>query len=271
MFWLALITAYVTPFYMMRAWWMTFMGKPRDEHVHSHAHETRLMYVPLVVLAVGTFVASYFLFRPMISDAAPAATAAAAVLATDGGKHTEAMNAAHHFLVFGVGGAFLVGFALAFAIYRNGLATADKIRRVLSPLHTLLVHKYFFDEVYDFVWVKGCILVARICRLIDTYVVDMIFNLSAAITERFAAFAGLIIDNHGVDGMVNGIAKSSMDFAGVVRGPQTGRIRNYVLFAVGVATIVLLCVLLAGWEAATAVASTADAAIPQVLMEKTLR
>ena len=82
MFWFAIITAYVTPFYMMRCWWMTFMGKPRDEHVHEHAHEIPLMYVPLVVLAVGTFWVSYWLFRPLIADGAPAATDAAMVMGT---------------------------------------------------------------------------------------------------------------------------------------------------------------------------------------------
>jgi len=62
--------AYVTPFYMMRCWWLTFMGQPRDEHVYAHAHESKLMYLPLVVLAAGTFFASYYLFRPMVADAA---------------------------------------------------------------------------------------------------------------------------------------------------------------------------------------------------------
>ena len=45
------------------------MGKPRDEHVYEHAHESPLMYLPLVVLAAGTFWASYFLFRPMVANA----------------------------------------------------------------------------------------------------------------------------------------------------------------------------------------------------------
>src|SRR5690606_11039915 len=35
LFILPLIIAYVAPLYMMRAWWMTFMGKPRDHHVHE--------------------------------------------------------------------------------------------------------------------------------------------------------------------------------------------------------------------------------------------
>ena len=256
MFWLAIFTAYVTPFYMMRAWWMTFMGKPRDEHVHQHAHEIPLMYVPLIVLAVGTFVSSYFIFRPMFADAAPAATAAAMVLATDGHSNTPAIAAAHDWLKFGVGGAFIVGFIIAFVIYRNGLATAEAIKRAAGPVHTLLVRKYYFDEVYDLVWVKGCIMIAKIARFIDTYVVDLIFDTLAASTERLAAFAGLIIDNQGVDGVVNGVAKSSVDFAGVMRSPQTGRIRNYVLFAVAAATIVIY-LLLWGLGSPTAVATAA--------------
>ncbi len=259
MFWFALITAYVTPFYMMRCWWLTFMGKPRDEHVHEHAHEIPLMYVPLVILAIGTFVASYFWFRPLIADAAPEATAAAMVMATDGTVHTEAIGAAHHFLMFGVGGAFIVGFLIAIAIYRNGLATAEAIKRRAGLLYVILEHKYFFDEVYDFVFVKGCILVARIARFFDTWFVDLIFNLLAGITERLSAFCGWVLDAHGVDGVVNGVAKTSMDLSDVFRGPQrTGRIRNYVLISVAVATVVVICVLVFGMDTGPAMATVAS-------------
>ena len=262
LFWIALITAYVTPFYMMRCWWMTFMGKPRDEEVHHHAHEIPLMYVPLVVLAIGTFVASYYPFRHLIADAAPAATAAAMVIATDGHVHSAAINSAHHWLMFGVGGAFIVGFVVAWVIYRKGLETPDMIRRRAGLLYVILEKKYFFDEVYNFVWVKGCILVARIARLIDTYVVDLFFDLAAAVTERLAAFSGLIVDNHGVDGVVNGIADSSMDLSDVVRTPQTGRVRNYVLFAAAVATVVLICVLIWWPESTREVMTLSDSTIP---------
>jgi NADH-quinone oxidoreductase subunit L len=44
--------AYVTAFYMTRCWMLTFWGKPRNQHLHDHAHESPIMYVPLVVLAV---------------------------------------------------------------------------------------------------------------------------------------------------------------------------------------------------------------------------
>lgn len=254
MFCLALFTAYVTPFYMMRCWWLTFMGKPRDEHVHEHAHETALMYIPLVVLAVGTVVASYFLFRPLISDASSAASAASMVLATDGHVHTPAIEAADRFLMVGGGGAFLVGFAVAIAIYGRGLATASSIKRALWPIHTLLEHKYYFDEVYNLVWVRGCVMVARIARLLDTYLVDLFFNMLATVTTWLAAFSGLILDDQGVDGVVHGIAKSSKDLGDVMRRPQTGRIRHYLLLATGAAAVVILC--FAVWGSGPAVGST---------------
>ncbi|MEK6675317.1 MAG: NADH-quinone oxidoreductase subunit L [Planctomycetota bacterium] len=246
MFYLALATAYVTPFYMMRAWWMTFMGKPRDEHVYHHAHESPLMFVPLIVLAGGTFVSSYFLFRPLIAQAAPVATNAVAVLAINGENHTPAIHAAHQWLAWGVGGAFVVGFAIAIVLYRKGLEAAESIRRVpiVNAVHIVLEHKYFIDELYDFLWVKGCLAVSKIARFVDTHLVDRIFDTLAYSTERLAAFSGLILDNQGVDGIVNGVAKTSMDVAGIVRTPQTGRIRNYVLFAAGATTAVVIVLMI---------------------------
>src|SRR5208282_4557071 len=59
LFVLPLLTAGITTFYMFRMWLMTFTGKPRDQHVYEHAHESPwLMTVPLIVLAVfSVFVA----------------------------------------------------------------------------------------------------------------------------------------------------------------------------------------------------------------------
>jgi NADH:ubiquinone oxidoreductase subunit 5 (subunit L)/multisubunit Na+/H+ antiporter MnhA subunit len=237
---------------MFRCWWMTFMGRPRDEHVYHHAHEMKLMYVPLIVLAAGTVLSGWFLFRHLLSDAAPAATAAALVLPTDGALHTPAIGAAHGWLTFGVGFAFVVGFALAFGIYRHGLDLAERIRRAIWPVHAVLEHKYFFDEVYDLVVVKGCLVVAAIARFIDTWIIDLIFDLSAAVTQRLAAFSGLVLDNHGVDGVVNGVAKTSTDIGWLLRSPQTGRIRHYVLFVAAAATIVFALILMYAAGAADA-------------------
>ncbi len=251
MFWLALITAYVTPFYMMRCWWMTFMGKPRDQHVYDHAHESPLMWVPLVALAISTFGASYFVFRPMIADAAGAATDATLVLGLDGVAESAEtasgalihVHEAHHWLAYGVGGSWVIAFFVAFLIYRNGLATGAKLKAAFGPLATLLEHKYYFDELYDFLLVRGCRLAAAVCRAFDTYVIDLFANLSASIVERFAVFSGRGVDAHVVDGVFNGLAAASMDVSDLVRSPQTGRIRNYVLFAAAAAVVVVMVML----------------------------
>ena len=89
-------------------------------------------------------------------------------------------------------------------------------------------------------------VVAKTCRFFDTWVVDMFYDTLAAVTERFAAFTGKVLDAQFVDGLFNGIAQSSMDLAGVSQRPQTGRIRNYVLFAVGVAAIAVVCLVYFG-------------------------
>ena len=235
LFWIPVAIAYVTPFYMMRCWWMTFMGKPRDDHVHDHAHESKLMYVPLVVLALGTVFASYWLFRPMVADAAPGTSLVSAI---DG----EKLNEAHHALAVIVGGAFVVGFLIAWLIYRRGLTTAENLARWLKPIHTVLVKKFYFDELYGLLLVGGIHVLRGVCYLFDKIVVDGLVNLSAKVTERVSRFSGEVLDNRGVDGAVNALGEGTWQLGGLARSAQVGRIRNYVLFAVGGATLVVLLV-----------------------------
>ena len=249
LFALPIVIAYVTPFYMMRLWWLTFMGKPRDEHVYEHAHEIKLMYVPLVVLAAGTVFCSYWVFRGMLASAAPAATDASLVVGLDGHAH-DASHAAgmvidhgvHGQLAWIVGGAFIIGFFFAWLIYRNGLELPARIAKmpVIRFFHRTLVQKVYFDHVYNFVLVRGCKDgVAWLARLFDTYVIDLICNLSAWLTERISANMSRYLDVGGVDGFIDGLANSAVKVGNTVRQPQTGRIRNYVLFAAGTAAVVV--------------------------------
>lgn len=266
MFWLALIIAYVTPFYMMRCWWLTFMGKPRDHHVHEHAHETPMMYVPLIVLAVGTFVSSYLWFRPLLAHSAPEATDAAMIVGLDGAaeaghgaEHAATagefidLHAAHEFLNLGVGWSWLAGFLLAWLIYRSGLATAQKLVKLpfIGTAHHVLENKLYFDHVYDFVLVRGCVGLAKLCRYVFDALVDGIVNVSAVLTARFASWTGRQLDmpiQRGdlglVDAVVNGVAEGMFRLGDGVRRPQSeGRIRVYLMVAAGSAAIVLMAVL----------------------------
>jgi NADH-quinone oxidoreductase subunit L len=53
------VMAYVTAFYMTRCWMLTFWGKPRNQHLYDHAHETPILWAPLAVLAVLAVIAGY--------------------------------------------------------------------------------------------------------------------------------------------------------------------------------------------------------------------
>ena len=249
LFWFPVIIAYVTPFYMMRVWWLTFMGKPRDVHVYEHAHESPLMKWPLVVLAVGTCFASWFLFRTLISDAAVATVANGSqlVLPIDGHEHIV-HHAAGGPLVWIVGFAFLIGFGLAWLIYRNGLNLAESIMQIpgVGAIHHCLSHKFYFDEVYNTVLVGGTKVLAWICAKADRWVLDytIIENLARAV-RGMAMFSGKTLDARGVDGVAEGLGKGAFEIGDVFRAMQTGRIRNYVLFSIGstaLAIIVLLYV-----------------------------
>jgi NADH-quinone oxidoreductase subunit L len=231
-----IIIAYVTPFYMMRAWWLTFMGKPRDHHVHEHAHESPLMYIPLVVLAGGTIFASYWLFRPMVEHAAPAGFLVPSINGEELGHHL------HKSLAFLVGPAFVIGFAVAIVIYRKGTGLAEAIASRLKPLHALLEHKFYFDEIYGWLLVGGLHLIKQVSYAFDQYVVDALVNLSAAVTERLSRFSGDDLDGGIVDGAVNAVGEGTWRLGGLVRTPQVGRIRNYILFAACSVTVVVLLV-----------------------------
>ncbi len=239
LFWVPVIVAYITPFYMMRCWWLTFMGRPRDDHVHAHARESALMVVPLVVLAAGTLVCGLVLFRPLVAEVAPAGLLAPTV---DGHE----LHEVHHALMPIVGGAFVVGFAVAIALYARGLSLAAAIARRLRPLHRLLEHKFYFDELYGLVLVGGTHLLKGLCDLFDRIVVDGIVDALSASTVRLARFSGRDLDERVVDGAVNGVGRTTWELGGAAGSLQTGRIRLYILLAAGGVTAMVWLALAAG-------------------------
>jgi NADH-quinone oxidoreductase subunit L len=101
LFFVAAGGAAITAFYMFRLWFMTFAGPPRNKHVYDHAHESpRIMYVPLVILAVFAVAAGWstntfnidglvgnFGIEPLLEQARP--------LGTSGEVHGVLMNVVH--------------------------------------------------------------------------------------------------------------------------------------------------------------------------------
>ncbi|MFO0838593.1 MAG: NADH-quinone oxidoreductase subunit L [Phycisphaerae bacterium] len=248
------IIAYVTPFYMGRCYVLAFMGKPRDEHLHKHAHEQPLMYVPLLVLAAMTLVSGWFLFRKYVADAAPAGVSAVVL---DG--HMGAVHAGASTLALLTGFAWVVGLGGAWWLYRDGLAASQRLAEspALRPIHRVLMNKFYFDHAYNLVLVAGTRGLSVLARIFDGWVVDRIGDTLAFITERVARFSGVVLDNLGVDGLVNGVGAFLSAIGAFLRRLQTGVVRNYVTFAVGA----LACTIVALWSPRAAAALLAVIAV----------
>ncbi|HMK38106.1 MAG TPA: NADH-quinone oxidoreductase subunit L, partial [Bacteroidota bacterium] len=233
------VVAGMTAFYMFRLVILTFLGEHRDSSRIGHVHESPLvMTLPLVVLAaLSTFI--FFSVNPFGGGASwivraverPETTVPAALAAPSAGAFEDVLSGVHTsamLLSLAVAG---LGILAAFATYSWKKINADAVARALAPVHTFLLNKWYFDEVYDALVVGGVLGLSAVLRWVDTYIVDGAVN-GAGSLARLTSFVSGKFDTYVVDGLVNFSAYLSGFFGLVLRKFQTGRIQTYVLFAV---------------------------------------
>ena len=212
-FWLGIAAAFMTAFYSWRLLFMTFHGKPRaDKHTMDHVHESPLvMTAPLFPLAVGAIVAGY-IGLPMVDPELHFWNGAITML----GEH-NILEEAHHVpgwvkllpLVMSVG-----GIALAWFLYIRRPDLPGKIARDFSGLHKFLLNKWYFDELYDAIFVRPSLWIGRVL---------------------WQAGDRKIIDGLGPDG----IAAVSVDLARRAGRMQSGYVYHYAFaMLIGLALIV---------------------------------
>ncbi len=233
-----LVTAGITCFYMFRMWFLTFTGKPKDHHVHDHAHESpRTMTVPLVVLACfSVFVA----WGWPLWDAEASYLAHVIGASEPAAAHAEAHalhEAAHHVLpVHSIAGAL----ALLAAVIGAVFAVVTYLTRKLDPaeavaqfprVYRLFENKWYFDELYSVMFCRPALAVAGWCRTFDTNAIDCFIDNTAKKTISLSRFGGKV-DSKVVDGLVNVTGNSIRYVGNSLRHVQTGHLRGYVLYLV---------------------------------------
>ncbi|MEK9726277.1 MAG: NADH-quinone oxidoreductase subunit L, partial [Rhodospirillaceae bacterium] len=173
-FWLGITAAFLTAFYSWRLLFMTFHGAPRaDEKTMAHVHESpKVMILPLLVLAVGACFAGYLAYEYFVGHKA-AEFWGDAILILD---HHKALENAHHVptwvklapLVVGV-----VGIGLAYVLYIMRTDLPAKIAATFQPVYRFLLNKWYFDELYDAVFVKPSFVLGRsFWKVVDGWVID---------------------------------------------------------------------------------------------------
>jgi NADH-quinone oxidoreductase subunit L len=259
--------AAMTAFYMFRLVFLTFHGEPQRADVHEHIHESPMtMKAPLIVLATLS-IWFFFAFNPFGAASGwmmKSIPTPVTVTGTHwyGFSHGEGSTAEHtapvgvpaeasvqethpsievlehsthsaHFPAM-ITSLLVAGFGIliAFLTYRRKMINADAVASGLKPLHTFLLRKWYFDEIYEqWVVVPFVMLVTQGMNWFDKYVVDGVVNGSAYVTMLYSRVSGWF-DTYVVDGLVN-LSAYIVGFFGIVfRKTQTGKIQTYIAFVV---------------------------------------
>jgi NADH-quinone oxidoreductase subunit L len=255
------LTALMTAFYTGRQIVMTFFGKPRTaaaEGANEHDSVFAWMTVPLMVLAFCAVVLGWI--------GIPSDFPLLGGLSTNPFHHyiasqAEALRIEVAEITFNpipllVGMAVaLGGLTLGWLVYRayagrgvaagqEPLALTDPLEKPLSRLYPILQNKYYFDELYYRVFVKGTQrLSSWLFNFDDLWVIDPFVDAVGRFWRRMSD-AGQWFDTHIVDAAVNGIGAITGWFGSALRVLQTGKVQNYLLIGLVTVSVLLAAALL---------------------------
>ena len=208
---LAVITAFMTAFYMFRMWFMTFMGEPRENAQHCHGESPKTMTMPLVILAVFALISGLFMFCG-ITD----------LLAFEG----EAIDGIEHGIeLFTNPFTYLT---IVLAVVGIGIAYMMYVKKTLNPgkfnkegeswLYKALTKRWWFPDLYNQISWKFGYGVAKGVNYVDRQIVD---------------------------GTVNGLSSAVVGGGDVMSKVQTGHVQDYssiVLMGVSFFSVLIVIV-----------------------------
>jgi NADH-quinone oxidoreductase subunit L len=214
-FWLLTIVAFLTAFYSWRLIFMAFFGKPRDEHAFEHAHESPpVMTGPLLFLAIGALGAGIVFAPYFIDDLYAKFWRGSIFTLPDNSVLADSHNVESLFIKWLPSLMMIGGFVLAYVAYIASPGLPAWTVRNFKPIHAFLYNKWYFDEIYDFIFVRPTRWLARVLWIYGD---------------------GVIIDGIGPDG----ISARALDLAKRAVRLQTGYVYHYAFaMLLGVAVIV---------------------------------
>jgi NADH-quinone oxidoreductase subunit L len=241
---IGVVGAFMTAFYMFRLIYMTFYGESRVDHdVLHHVHESPpVMTVPLIILALLSVAGGLLLGVPPehgwihrflgavvghgVGHVARGTAEAATLVEQEvGGGAFHALDIFLMIISVLVG---VLGWALAWFMYTKRLDIPVRLAERYKDVYELLVNKYWVDELYDAVFVRGAKGLANFFWGFDERLVDGAVNGASHMTVLTSERSGLF-DLQTIDGAVNGLSVVIKFGARAFRLLQTGFVQNYVL------------------------------------------
>jgi NADH-quinone oxidoreductase subunit L len=250
-YFMGIIAATGTSFYMFRSYYMTFTGEYRGGHGHGdgHGHDDGHGHVPhesplsitlvLAALATGAVLAAVIgipmawtgrapLLEQWLEPALPAVV-----------RFAEYAHSTEFLFQFIGVSAGVIGWVFARALYKDNKSQVPaQLLARWKGVWTVVYNKYYVDELYQATVLNGSVGLAKGLSWFDKKIVDGLVNLAGAVTRTFANIDGAI-DRYFVDGAVNLVADATLSAGRVLRRVQTGRIQTY-LYGVLVGAIALV-------------------------------
>lgn len=217
------VAALFTSFYSWRLVFLTFHGKPRaSADVMNHVHESpNVMLIPLYLLAAGALFAGIGFYGAFLGHEV-------------GGHHEGWYNAFWREALFAGSGnnildtfhkvptivkwspfiVMAIGFILAYIMYIRSPGLPKELARQHPGLYKFLLNKWYFDEIYDFLFVRPAMWIGKFF---------------------WKRGDGWLIDGFGPDG----VSARVLDITGRVVKLQSGYLYHYAFaMMLGVAAVI---------------------------------
>ncbi len=210
--------AALTAFYTTRLFIRTFMGEPKDHHVHESAHESPfVMTGPLIFLGILATIAGLVIFNG-VGEA----------LGFPGGItefiFVEEPEFYHIDWVVAGGSLALAGigiFGAAWMYWGNTTVRSTRLANWSPGIYDMLRHNFYFDDLYQHMIDRGVLGFAYIVAWFDRYVVN---DTGVDGSAQFTGFSGFVL-----------------------KYLQTGRVANYAMaIALGVVGLALAGLMVRG-------------------------
>ncbi len=156
------IAAALTAFYSWRLMYKTFHGAPADREHYEHAHESpKVMLIPLAVLAVGSILAG-LPFLDLFAGHGVEQFFRESLTFAPANHVLEAMHETAWQIKILPTIMMLVGWGVAYVFYIRRPDLPVALARWNPALYRFLLNKWYFDELYDAIFVRPTIWLGRL-------------------------------------------------------------------------------------------------------------
>lgn len=232
--------ALLTAFYTMRQITLSFLGEPRTKSAGHACESSRVMTLPLVVLAVFAITVGWAgipVEFPLIGGLLPNwfGDFVGSMTGRHGGEGIHSLVPLFTSLIVSLG-----GLALGWSVYRNLQAGAtDPLKQRLGGIYTLLKNKYYIDELYNLVFIRPAKWLAEkftaqfLDRLILDGILDGIGKLALHLGHAFSRWIDLPL----ITGGGNRLSYGVRGMGNQMRSVQSGRVQQYMILTIVITVV----------------------------------